>query len=179
MKRIIIAALMSVGIASPALAANTGKYYVAADLGAATYSNIPFPNPSVVRFAGGYHFSPVLAVELGYSMFGDSNTTLNCCGFATTSASSFQVVAVGKLPIDREFDLIGKLGLASNVEDYSSATGFSASYSQSDLLIGFGGEYHVNSKVSVHALYDNYGKFDNFFPPMKATSLSLGVSYNF
>ena len=179
MKKIVIATLLSAFIATPAFAGNTGKYYVAADLGSATYSNIPFPGPSVIRFAGGYHFSPVLAVELGYSMFGDSNTTLNCCGFATISASSFQVAAVGKLPIDKEFDLIGKLGLASNIEDYADATGDSASYSHSDLLIGFGGEYHVNSKVSIRALYDNYGKFDNFFQPMKATSLSLGVVYNF
>jgi hypothetical protein len=179
MKKFVIATLMSVCMAAPAFAGNIGKYYAALDLGRATYSGIPFPNPSVIRFAGGYNFSPALAVELGYSTFGDSNTTLSCCGYATTSAASFQVVAVGKLPIDREFDLIGKLGLASNVEDYASATGFSASYSYSDLLIGFGGEYHVNSKMDVRMLYDNYGKFDNLFPPMKATSLSLGIVYNF
>ena len=179
MKKIVVAALLSVLIATPAFAGNTGKYYVAGDLGSATYSNIPFPSPSVIRIAGGYHFSPVLAVELGYSMFGDSNTTLNSCGFATPSATSFQVAAVGKLPIDREFNLIGKLGLASNVEDYADATGFSASYSHSDLLIGFGAEYRVNSKASVRVLYDNYGKFDNFYPPMQATSLSVGVAYNF
>ena len=179
MKKIVIVSLLSAFITTTAFAGNTGKYYVAADLGSATYSNIQFPSLSVIRIAGGYHFSPVLAVELGYSMFGDSNTTLNCCGFATTTATSFQVAAVGKLPIDKEFDLIGKLGLASNVENYSSATGFSASYSQSDLLIGFGAEYHVNSKVSVRALYDNYGKFDNFYPPMKATSLSVGAAFNF
>ena len=174
MKRIVIATLLSAFIATPAFAGNTGKYYVAADLGAATYSNISSPNPSVMRVAGGYHFSPEFAVELGYSMFGDSNN-----GFATTSATSLQIAAVGRLPLDKQFDLIGKLGLASNVEDYYEATGYSASYSQSDLLIGFGAEYHVNSKVSVRALYDNYGKFDNFYAPMKATSLSIGAAYNF
>lgn len=178
MKKIVIVSLLSAFIATPAFAGNTGKYSVEADLGAATYSNIRFPNPSVIRIAGGYHFSQTLAVEVGYSMFGDSNTTLNCCGFATTSATSFQVAAVGKLPLDKQFNLIGKLGLASNVEDYADATGYSASYSHSDLLIGFGAEYRVNSKVSVRALYDNYGEFDNFYPPMKATSFSLGVSYN-
>jgi opacity protein-like surface antigen len=71
------------------------------------------------------------------------------------------------------------LGLASNVEDYSDSTGYTASYSRSDWLIGFGAQFNVNSQVSVRALYDDYGKFDNFFPPMKATSLSLGVVYNF
>ena len=178
MKRILVATLLSVVISTPALAGNTNKYYVAGDFGSATYSNIPFPNSTVFRISGGYHFSPVLAVELGYSMFGDSNTNLKCCGFATTSASSLQVSAVGKLPLNKQFDLIGKLGLANNIEDYSDATGYSASWSQSDVLIGFGAAYQVNSRVSVRALYDNYGKFDNFFQPMKATSFSLGVAYD-
>jgi OOP family OmpA-OmpF porin len=179
MKKITIAVLLSAFVAAPALADNTGRYYVAADFGAATYSNMsPFPNPTVIRIAGGYHFSPVLAVEMGYSMFGDSNTILGGVP-ATTSASSFQVAAVGSLPLSPQFALIGKLGLASNAEDYSDATGLTGSWSQSDLLIGFGAELHVNSQVSVRALYEDYGKFDNFFPPMKATSFSLGVAYNF
>ena len=180
MRKIAIAVLLSAFVATPALADNTGRYYVAADFGAATYSNLPgWSNPRVIRIAGGYHFSPVFAVELGYTMFGDSNTILPVRGPATISASSFQVAAVGTLPLSRQFDLIGKLGLASNVEDYSDASGGYGSYSQSDLLIGFGAEFHVNSQVSVRALYEDYGKFDNFYPPMKATSFSLGVAYDF
>jgi OOP family OmpA-OmpF porin len=180
MKKIVIATLLSAFIATPALADNTGKFYVAGDFGSATYSGLPgWSNPNVIRIAGGFHFSPVFAVELGYSMFGDSNTIDPTFGPATISASSFQVAAVGSLPLSPQFDLIGKLGLASNVEDYSDSTGYTASYSRSDLLIGFGAQFNVNSQVSVRALYDDYGKFDNFFPPMKATSLSLGVVYNF
>lgn len=179
MKKIVIAALLSAFISTPALADNTGKFYVAGDFGSATYSGLPgWSNPNVVRIAGGFHFSPVFAVEMGYSMFGDSNTIDPTYGPATISASSFQVSAVGTLPLSPQFDLIGKLGLASNYEEYSDATGYSASWSHSDLLIGFGAQFNVNSQVSVRALYDNYGKFDNFFPPMKATSLSLGVVYN-
>lgn len=180
MKKIAIAILLSAFVATPAMADNTGGLYIAGDFGAATYSNMsPFPNPSVVRIAGGMHLSPVLAVELGYSMFGDSNTILPTWGPATISASSFQIAAVGSLPLSRQFDLIGKLGLAGNREEYSDATGYTASWSHSDLLIGFGAQFHVNSQVSLRALYDNYGKFDNIYPPMKATSFSLGVAYDF
>jgi len=181
MGKIVFATLLlSAFIATPALADNTGRYYVAADYGSATYSGLPgWSNPNVIRIAGGFHFSPVFAVEIGYSMFGDSNTIDPVFGPATISASSFQVAAVGTLPLSPQFDLIGKLGLANNVEDYSDSTGYTASYSRSDWLIGFGAQFNVNSQVSVRALYDDYGKFDNFFPPMKATSLSLGVVYNF
>ncbi len=180
MKKIVIAALLSAFISTPALADNTGTYYVAGDFGSATYSGLPgWSNPNIVRIAGGFHFSPVFAVEMGYSMFGDSNTIDPVYGPAIISASSFQLSAVGTFPLSPQFDLIGKLGLASNVEDYSDASGGSASYSRNDLLIGFGAQFNVNSQVSVRALYENYGAFDNFFPPMKATSLSLGVVYNF
>lgn len=179
MKKIAIAVLLSAFVAAPALADNAGKFYVAGDLGKATYSNLsPFPNPGVIRIAGGYHFIPALAVELGYSKFGDS-TVVGPGGSATISASSFQVAAVGSLPLSPEFDLIGKLGLANNSADLTSTVGIFGSTSQSDLLIGFGGQYHVNSQVSVRLLYDNYGKFDNSASPMKATSISLGVAYNF
>jgi OOP family OmpA-OmpF porin len=179
MKNITFAILLSAFVAAPALADDTGRYYVAADFGAATYSNVsPFPNPTVIRIAGGYHFSPVLAVELGYSMFRDSDAVV--AGFpATLSASSFQVAAVGSLPLSPQLELIGKLGLASNYEDYSDASGVTGSWSQSDLLFGFGAQLHVNSQVALRALYEDYGKFDNFFPPMKATSFSLGMVYNF
>ena len=171
----IIAALLSVLIAAPALADDTGRFYVAGDLGTASYSNVsPFSNPGAIRIAGGYHFSPMLAAELGYSIFGDS-TVSDPFGSATLSAYSFQIAAVGSLPLNEQFDLIGKIGLASNSEKYTGG----ASYSESDLLIGLGAQFHVNSRVSVRLLYDNYGKFDNYPYPMKATSISVGVAYNF
>ena len=180
MKKLAITLLLSAFIATPAMADNTGEYYVAADVGAATYSNLPgWSNPSVIRIAGGYYFSPVFAVEMGYSMFGDSNTIDPVWGPAVISASSFQLSAVAIMPLNSQFDLVGKLGLASNAETYSDASGGYGSWTRSDLLIGVGGQFHVNSQVSVRALFDSYGKFDNIFPPMKASSASLGVVYNF
>ena len=180
MKKIAIAVLLSAFIAAPALADNTGKFYVAGDLGTATYSNMsPFPNPGVIRIAGGYHFSPALAVEVGYSKFGDSTVTVVGVGSATVSASSFQIAAVGSLPLNPQFDLIGKLGLANNSADATNTFGMSASTSQSDLMFGLGAQFHVNSQLSVRLLYDNYGKFEDASNPMKATSISLGVAYNF
>jgi opacity protein-like surface antigen len=180
MKKIAIAVLLSAFVATPAVAAdNTGKYYIAGDLGTTTYSNMsPFPNPGVVRIAGGYHFSPSVAAEIGYSMFGDSTINYGF-GSSTLTASSFQIAAVGSLPLSPEFDLIGKLGLSNNSAKITDTFLGSASTSQSSLLIGLGAQYHINSQVSMRLLYDNYGKFDNVSPEMKATSVSLGVAYNF
>ncbi len=83
------------------------------------------------------------------------------------------------MPLNSQFDLIGKLGLTSNAEDLFGRIEWIWHWTHSDLLIGLGGQFHVNSQVSVRALFDSYGKFDNIIPPMKATSASLGVVYDF
>jgi OmpA-OmpF porin, OOP family len=179
MKKIAIAALLSAFVATPALADNTGKAYIAADLGSASYSNTsPYPNPGMFRIAGGYHFSPMLAAELGYTGFGDSNVTVGALS-GTLSASSVQIALVGSLPLNEKFDLIGKLGMANNTEKEVVSDGYSATNSQSSVLWGIGAQYHVNTQFSVRAQYEDYGNFNNWTSPMKATTFSLGVAYDF
>ncbi len=180
MKKIVIGSLLSIFFASffasPALAAHAGQYYVAGDFGAATYNNGPgYSNPNVFRIAGGYHFSPVFAFEVGYSTFGDSSAP----DFSTISASSLQFAAVATLPLGPQFDLIGKVGVANNYEDFTVPPGNYTSFSQTDLLLGVGAQFNVNSQISLRAIYDDYGKFDTYVPPLKATSFSFGLVYNF
>ncbi len=177
MKKIAIFALLSSLVATPALADNTGQIYIAGDLGSATYSNMsPFPNPGVINIAFGSHFSPNFAAEIGYSKFGDSTIT-GPGGSATVSASSFQVAAIGSLPLNPQFDLIGKLGFSHNSADLSGVA--TASTSESSVLFGIGAQYHMTSQVSLRAQYEDYGKFDNTSSPMKANAISLGVVFNF
>lgn len=178
MKKIAFAALLSAFIATPALADNTGKMYIAGDLGPATYSNIsPFPNPNVIRFALGSHFNPNLAAEVGYSVFGDSTIT-GPGGSATVSASAFQIAAIGSLPLNPQFDLTGKLGFSHNsAKGGGLAAGMSTS--NNSVLFGVGAQYHMTSQVSLRVQYDDYGDFESASAPMKATALSLGLVYNF
>lgn len=179
MNKYAIAVLVSVFIAAPALADNTGRYYVAGDIGTATYHNLPFPSSSVVRIAGGYHFNPVLAAEMGISFFGDSTAYVGSAyDPVTITLSSFQVAVVANVPLSRQFDLIGKMGVASNGEDWADSLG-TLTYYHSDLLFGFGAQFHVNSQTSLRLLYDNYGKFDSTNLPVKASSVSLGLVYDF
>ena len=121
MKKITIVALLSAFISMPALADNTGKAYIAADLGAVSFSNAnnpalgggTLPNPKALRIAGGYHFSPMLAVEAGYAMIGDSNVNYSNASI-TSKNSALQIAAVGTYPVAPAFDLTGKLGLSMN-----------------------------------------------------------------
>lgn len=190
MLKFVVALLLSVFVATPALADNTGKYYIAGDLGAAKYTNVTvgagtYPNPGMVRIAGGYHFSQALAVEVGIAGFGDSTLTSGTAS-GTVTASSFQIAAVGSLPLNPQFDLIGKVGIASNKNQIDAkllgVTVASVSSSKSSLLVGFGGQYHINSQVSVRAQFESFGSFGNFGTTgqeMKVSAVSVGVAYDF
>ena len=192
MKKIAIAAMLSACIATPALADNTGKMYIAGDLGSANFTNATmvfagggqatFPNPGVIRIAGGFHFSPMMALEMGYSIFGDSIITVPGGSF-TLQARSLHVAAIGSLPLNPQFDLTGKIGLTNN--SYSKKTTGGAvvlsgsNSSQSDILLGIGAQLHLNSQMTLRAQYENYGKFDNFAQPLSASTISIGMVLNF
>lgn len=192
MKKIAIVAMLSAVLATPAWADNSGKVYIAGDLGSANFSNATlffngggqaaFPNPGMIRFAGGIHLNPMMAVEIGYSVFGDSMlTTAN--GSYTLQARSFQVAAVGSLPVDRQFDLTGKIGLSNN--SYNIRTSGNAfmvnggSSTQSDILLGIGAQFHLNSQMTLRAQYESFGKFDNYAQPLTASAISVGMVLNF
>ena len=187
MKKFVMAALCSAFVATPTLADNTGKYYVAGDFGSAIYNNVTvqartYPNPWMLRVAGGYHFSPSLAMEVGYSMFTDSSLP----GGATISASSFQIAAVGSFPVNDEFDFTAKIGLANNNHtldgELMGATVRSFSSSHTDLLFGIGTQFHVNPHITVRAQCDSFGEFGNFATTdksMVASVFTIGVAYTF
>jgi opacity protein-like surface antigen len=179
MKKIALVAFLSAVFATPALADNTGKFYGAIDLGSATYNNMsPFPNPGAFRISGGYHYSPVVSAEVGYTKFGDSTIT-NGFNSATVSASSLQIAAVAAFPLASQFDVLGKFGIAMNSGKATNTFGASASTSKTDLYFALGAQYHINTQLSVRAQYENMGKFENATNPMSASVISAGVAYDF
>jgi opacity protein-like surface antigen len=179
MKIISIIALLFSFVTTPALADNTGKMYIGGDLGSSSFSNIsPFPNPGVIRFVFGSQFSPNLAAEIGYSVFGDS-TYSGPGGSATLSATALQFAAIGILPLNPQFDLTGKLGFSHNYGKITSTIGIYGDESNNSLLFGVGAQFHLNSQIAFRLTYDDYGDFDSNSPAISATSISLGLLYNF
>lgn len=168
-------------------------FYVGGDLGAASYSNVTvpaaggfaaatFPNPGMFRIAGGYHFNKMLAVEIDYAKFGDSTLSYAGVGDVTLAMHSLQAAAVGTYPLSSSFDLIGKLGLSANSASLSGTGAFATggpSTSKTDLLIGIGAQYNINSQFSIRTQYESFGAFDGSSSPIKASVFSLGTIYNF
>ena len=186
MKKIYIAMLLSLIFATPALADSSGKAYIAADVGRATF--VPatiYDNPGMVRIAGGYHFSPLFAAEIGYTKFSDLTAAVRggtSSGTISISTSSLQAVAVARLPLNSTFDLTAKLGMSNNAisaKETGNTTLTNDNFSTTSLMYGVGAQYHVTSQVSVRAQYEDYGALPDSSPTIKLTAFSAGVVYNF
>jgi OOP family OmpA-OmpF porin len=192
MNKIAIVVLLSAFVATPALADNTGKYYVAGDFGKMSYSNTnpggsDFSNPNAIRISGGYHFSPIFAVEGGYAVIGNSAQDSGSSS-ATLKNSAVQVAAVGTYTVNAAFDLFGKLGLSFNsikASGTGSLSGLDVSNSISfRSMIGIGAQYNVNQQIGIRVQYEKFGPFtmsnnSNQSWKVGESLSSFGVVYNF
>ena len=142
MKKNILALVVLVVISAPALAEDTAKRYWGLGFGSASLSNTsPSSNPNFIRYVSGYHFTPMFAVEIDYSMFGNFTVGTGASA-ANVSAGSLQVASVGFLPVSQDFDLIGKIGLAENIADGSTLIpGHSGTHLRhGDIFVGLGAQ---------------------------------------
>jgi opacity protein-like surface antigen len=183
MKKVVAGLLLTLGCVAPALAADPGQAYVSVDYGPATYTNATgFPNPGVLRIAGGMNFSPNFGAEVGYSIFGSSSISGPGGTASIDSASSLQFLAVGIAPVSPQFEIFGKLGIASNSYTLSCNTAVcfgSATFSKTDLMFGVGAKFNVSRNLGIEAQYLNYGAFDSYSVPLKASSLTIGAVFGF
>ncbi len=95
MKKLAATLLLSAFAAAPALADNTGTYYVAADVGSATYSNLPgWSNPNVIRICGRLLFQPGICGRNGLFDVWRFEYKDPVYGPAVISATSFQLAGL-------------------------------------------------------------------------------------
>lgn len=163
-----------------------------ADFGGAA-SNVSFLGPGALQVSGGYHYSPNLGVEGGLVSFGDSSV-ISSTFTETLQTSVAYVSANGTYPINSQFDLFGKLGLASTKIDYkyNSTAGsvYNVSGSNTNLMYGLGAQYNFNKNWGIRVQYENFGKADLAFKAnwvavaattksVTVTTTGIGVVYNF
>lgn len=143
MKKIAIAILMSVFIAAPAVAADSGVYIgVKAGSSKKSVSGASETSNALGVF-GGYAFNPNFAVELGYT---DLGSVASIIEFTTVD-----VGAVGSFPISDQFSLYGKLGIASTDE---KALGLSGK--RTAATFGLGGQFNVTRSAGLRLGYDRH-----------------------
>jgi OOP family OmpA-OmpF porin len=145
MKKIAIAVLLSAFVVAPAVAADTG-FYAGIKLGSSDKSvgGVSERNSAFGVF-GGYSFNPNVAVEVGY-------TDLGTAGAGIVKFTSLDVSAVGTFPINQQFSVYGKLGLASTKEEALGLSG-----TRSAATYGLGGQFNVNPNVGIRLGWEHYG----------------------
>jgi OOP family OmpA-OmpF porin len=86
------------------------------------------------------------------------------------------------MPINEQFNVFGKLGVAHNKNDVTTS-GLAAAYGGGDssktaVYAGIGAEYVINQKVSAVVEYEHYGKND-IDQGRRKGAVSLGAKFNF
>lgn len=152
MKKIAIAALLSACVAAPAVASDC---YDGIKVGQANYpySNVSNNNQLAYGVLLGCNISPGFAVEAEYDMLGGFESTTG-----KIKGSSFGMSAVGIMPMNRQFSLFLKLGLAGTTLKDKAKPGYSGdfTYNNTGLTWGFGGQFNVSRVAGVRFSYDGY-----------------------
>ena len=140
----------------------------------------------------GYDVNEFLAIEVAYRDLGDvtdrgidfdsANDVYRFVDKYTTTA--LQASVVGNLPISDEFNLYGRVGLASIDMDYKSTLGYedgnnpdpeTDSVSKTRALFGVGASFDLTSQLALRAEYNQYAKWDD----LKLSALTVGAVYKF
>jgi len=123
---------------------------------------------------GGYQFNKYIAAEAGYIQF--ANTKASGLGLSQTiKTHAFDVVAKGILPINNQFELFGKAGLARISAKSSGDIKGSASATRP--IAAIGASYFVTKSLSIDASFTRIFKGGNF--DTNGDLAGVGVSYHF
>jgi opacity protein-like surface antigen len=171
MKKILGTVLLCAAISTPVLAQSAYPYYGALDFGIVNVNGAS--SPGAMTVSGGYRYSSNLAFEAGYTIFGDVSVSVPGSGNLSVTQSMISAVAVGTLPLDRDFNLFGKLGLGLHNGDMNGLP--------DDLIYGIGAQFNHSSRWSLRAQYENLGKarLVSSVPRAEMSRFSVGAMYNF
>ena len=122
----------------------------------------------------GYRLSQRWGVELGYAKLGDFNSNYSDLN-TKTEATSWTLAATGAFPINAQFSLLGRLGVARNTAEFSETeipggASASAKKTKTGLFWGLGAQYNYSQKIALRLDYDNYGKFGEAFVDDRITT---------
>ena len=169
MKKVIIAALLSAFVATPAFAEKDTGIYAGVKVGQSdvggnaigygVYGGYNIDQSVTSKIAGGSQFMEKVsfAGEVEYTSLG-SNTIYK--------ASSIGAVLAATYPINQQFSAIAKAGLARTVNDVSFLSSTTIG-----LRVGIAGQYNLNEKIGLRAGYDVF--------PDGFSQLSAGAVFKF
>lgn len=184
MKKQFIVALIGSAFAIAAQAENT---YVGVNVGKSE-QKISVEEGSIDESAtgyklyAGYNFNKTFGAEAGYVDFGDADFT-DGSDSVTIRTKSFYIAGTATLPVNNEFALFAKAGIARNrakaTVTFDDETE-SDSVNRTSAIFGLGASYSVAKNMSLVAEYEYFGKVAKEEGiNVKADLLSIGLRYKF
>lgn len=156
MKKIAVAVLLSAVVAAPVFAADEG-FYAGITLGNGkpnvTPTALAVSKSSSFIYGGlaGYQYNRNLAVEVQFTGVGKATDVAG----NTAKADALSLTAVGLLPLNESFELLGKLGVAS-AKTTTSAGATNLGASRTGLTYGIGAQYNVTKNLGLRLVWDRY-----------------------
>lgn len=129
---------------------------------------------------GGYNFSQNLAVEATYSSLGTINATVGTIS-ADIKASSFDVAAMFKAPVSKDWVLFAKLGVGAVKGEVDASMGSvsgSTTKNATQAVAGVGAIYNVGQDFGIRADIDTR-KVDLVGSSGNVTNVSIGAQVSF
>lgn len=151
MKKSVIAGVLVVYATVAGVAnADAGGAYAGFGFGDASSEGIVANTTMSWKVFGGYAVNSKIAVEGGYTYFGESYV-VRTNGFSAyvdyVQLTAFELAAIITYPASEQFSLFGKLGVASIGSD---------STREKDITFGAGGTYRLAENLSMRASWERY-----------------------
>lgn len=132
---------------------------------------------------GGYEFDKTWGAEAGYTDFRSAHSNFTVGGTPgqlESDGHSLYVAGKASAPINEQFSVFGKLGVARNKSSLSGTGAGAAlrrSESKTEAYAGLGGQYNINKQVALTLEYERYGKDKDF--GAKANVWTVAARYSF
>ncbi len=170
MKKIALAALLSVCVASPALAAD--PVYVGLKVGRTNTSlaGLTSNKDTGAGIFAGVKFNQNFGFELAYTDLGKVNTLASSARLSEWDAS-----LIGTLPLNATFSLNGRLGIAHS--KYDQAGGGIGK--RNAATYGINAQAEINPTFAVRAGWDRYGITQPLGPKGDTNLYSLSAMIKF
>lgn len=152
------------------------------DLNSAGVAGSTDKRDSVWKLFGGYQLNRNIAVEGGYVDMGKASVA-GPQGFASAESNAWQIGAVGSLPLNQQFALTGKLGVARTSTDSAgivNGIAFAGTQRNTAPTYGLGLRYDISQAVALRGDWDRYRIKDNAFGGKSDSDLfTLGAQFRF
>lgn len=99
-----------------------------------------------------YEFNDRFGIEAGVSSFGKPDDSSIPSG-VEVETESYDVYAVGHMPLSDKLDLFGKIGFVSGETEVEENEEFEHTVSSTDLALALGGEYELTKRISIRGEY--------------------------